>query len=101
MVCVYSALFPKSRCLFMYRDVVPVAKSMYRLSMVQPSIRFVYLLGKLSGTLNNKMFNSLGFDAGDICVRLDNGLTAGVALSAAIINRYLQFSQLGQLSNSS
>ena len=93
---VHRELFPDSRCLFMYRDFIPTAKSVYRISMVQPSLRFVYLLGQLSGHLNRKMFNSLGFDAGDTpAVRLDNSFTAGVALSAAIINAYLDMRRGG------
>ena len=46
MVRLYRTQFPESRCLFMYRDIISVAKSLYRVSMVEPSMRLTYILGK-------------------------------------------------------
>ena len=47
--CIYRDVFPSSRCLFMYRDVVAVAKSLHRLSMALPRLRLASLRGRFSG----------------------------------------------------
>ena len=85
IVCVY--LFPS--CLFVYRDIVTVAKSFYRLSVALPSIRLVSLLAYISGHMTKMIVDSMGFDGSDFRVRLDNELSAGVLLYAVITGSYL------------
>jgi len=80
MVCAYRDLFPSSRCLFMYRDFEKVAKSVYRVSMVLPSVRLACILGYLSA---------------DFGVRLDNNLTTGVHLCALATTSYLDLRRRG------
>jgi len=94
-VYVYRKLFPASKCLFMYRGIVETAKSTYRLTMVLPSVRLVYLLGKLHGQLTKIMIDTMGFDGSDFCERVDNGLMLGVFLSAMTTTSYLNMRQRG------
>ena len=88
-------LFPSSKCLFMYRDVVPVAKSMYRLSMVIPTMRIAVLLGYFSGRITKVIVDSLGIDGSDYCLRLDNDLTGGVLVYAVTTSVYLEMRRRG------
>jgi len=94
-VCMYRDLFPSSRCLFMYRDVVAVAKSIYRMTMTMPSLRLLYILGYISGNVTKTVIESIGFDGSDWRVRLDNALTAGVLLSAMTTSSYLDLRRRG------
>jgi len=94
-VRVYRELFPASRCLFMYRDIISVAKSRYRISMVEPAYRILYLLGRLSGRLARVMFNFNGFNSFDTCVQLDNDLMVGVLLWALSTATYLDMRRRG------
>jgi len=94
-VRVYRELFPASRCLFMYRDIISVAKSRYRISMVEPAYRILYLLGRLSGRLARVMFNFNGFNSFDTCLQLDNDLMVGVLLWALSTATYLDMRRRG------
>jgi len=76
----------------MYRDVLPVAKSFYRLSMVFPALRLFYLLGYFSDQITKAIVDSVGLgllDAADVCVRLDNDMMIGVLVFALITSVYL------------
>jgi len=95
MVRLYRTQFPESRCLFMYRDIISVAKSLYRVSMVEPSMRLTYILGKLSGQLTKMVIDSMGFDGSVFSVRLEDGLTLGVLLSAVTTKSYLDMRRHG------
>ena len=90
-----SDLFPSSRCLFMYRDVVAVAKSMYRLSMVQTLMRLAYLLGYFSGHMTKIMVDYMGFDGSDYRVHLNNDLAFGVLMYAVTTASYLDMRRRG------
>jgi len=95
MMCLYRELFPSSRCLFIYRDVEKVAKSVYRSTMVVPSVYLIMKLGKLSGHLIKILLNSMGFNGSDFCIRADNDLALGVVLSAVITSVYLDSRRRG------
>jgi len=73
----------------MYRDVVPVAKSIHRLSMVTPPIRLARLLGQFSGYVTKVVVDSVGFDGSDYSVRIDNDLVVGVVVYAVSTATYL------------
>ena len=79
----------------MYRDVVPVAKSMYRLSMVVPTLRLCYLLGYFSGQITKAIVNSVGAVGADYCVRLDNDLMSGVIGCAIVTSVYVDLRRRG------
>jgi len=92
IICVCRELFPSSRCLFMYRDVVAIAKSYYRTSMLRPFWRLKYLHGHFSRHMSKSISYPLGFD---LCMRLDNDLMLGVLLSAVKIGNYLNLRRRG------
>jgi len=79
----------------MYRDIISVAKSRYRISTVEPAYRILYLLGRLSGRLARVMFNFNGFNSFDTCVQLDNDLMVGVLLWALSTATYLDMRRRG------
>ena len=79
----------------MYRDVVKVAKSVHRLSMVLPSLRLMCLLGYLSGQFTKIVIDAMGFDGCNFRVRLDNDLTIGVVMSAVTTTKYLDMRRRG------
>jgi len=94
-VRVCREVFPSSRCLFMYRDVVKVAKSLYRLTVTNPKFRLTTLLGYISGNMTKMMFDSMGFYGSDFCVRLDNELLFGVMIYAVSAASYLDMRRRG------
>ena len=79
----------------MYRDIVSVAKSVYRLSMALPSVRLVFLLGYISGHMSKIIIDSIGFDGSNFRVRMSNDLLAGVALYAVTTANYLDLRRRG------
>jgi len=97
IVCVYRDLFPSSRCLFMYRDVVAVAKSFYRLSMMAPALRLAYLGGGKAADFMKPLADHLGVDLCDLCKPMssDNNLILGVLIAAVPIASYLDLRRRG------
>jgi len=79
----------------MYRDVISVAKSFYRMTMVYPSLRLCYILGALSGQMTKIMVDSIGADGSDYCVRLDNNLAGAVIVCAVATSNYLDMRRGG------
>jgi len=94
-VCVYREVFPSSRCLFMYRDVVKVVKSVHRVCMVAPSFRLASLLGHISGNLTKMMVDFMGYDGSDYRVRIDNDLTFCALIYAVSTASYLDMRRRG------
>ena len=93
MARVNRALFPASRCLFMYREVLSVAKSVYRLSLTDP-VHIFWIVGRLSGP----MTMMIGEPLGTLCSRvrrLDSDLTIGVLMWAAATKTYLDARRRG------
>ena len=76
----------------MYRDVVASAKSLYRLSMIRPSTRLNFLLGRFSDRVSMSLSYPL---RSDLCMRLDNDLMFGVLHSALKIGSYLDLRRRG------
>lgn len=91
----FRALYPSSRFLFMYRDVLTVAKSNYRLTMVLPSLRLATILGYFSGQITKIIVDSMGHDGSDYRMRLDHELTGGVLLYALTTGSYLDLRRRG------
>jgi len=79
----------------MYRDVEKVAKSVYRCSLVEPSPYLMIKLGKLSGQFTKVIFDSMGLNGSDFCIRTDNDLAYGVLLSAVVTSVYLDSRRRG------
>ena len=79
----------------MYREVVTVAKSLYRISMYLPLTRLLELLGYLSSHASKIIFESIGLDGSNFCIRMDNELTYGVFVYALGTSSYLDQHQRG------
>ena len=92
---VCRSLFPESICLFMYRGVLPVANSVYRMSMVYPSLRLVYVFGRLSAQISMMLLEVRGLNDSDFRVRMDNDLTYGVLQWTQGVKIYLEMRRRG------
>jgi len=79
----------------MYRDVVPSAKSGYRMSIAMPHLRLIYVFGHFFSHTSKALSDRFGVDRSDLRMRLDHGLMPGVLLWALIIARYLEFRRRG------
>jgi len=92
---VYRDLFPSSRSLFMYRDIVTSAKSGYRISMVMPQLRVMYVLGHYFSHVSKAMSDAFGVDRPDLGMRLNHGLMFSVLCRSLAIAKYLEFHRRG------
>ena len=79
----------------MYRDVMSVAKSFYRLTMALPSLHLYNILGSFSGQMTKMIFDSPGTDGPDLCMRLDNDLICGVLMYAVTTSSYQKIRRRG------
>ena len=79
----------------MYRDVVSIDKSLYRMSMVCPSLRLVCEFGRLSGQLSKILMDIMGYNGRDFQVRMDSDLTYGVLVFALSTKTYLDMRRRG------
>ena len=79
----------------MYRDVEKVAKSVYRTSLVLPSVRLAFLLGRLSGRVTKMVLDKMGYEGSDYAERLDNDLKPGILLSAVTTAAYISARRSG------
>jgi len=81
----------------MYRDVVRVVKSMYRVTMAYPSTRLAWLLSNRSGHMTKVIIDSMGFPGSDFCAGLEmcDGLTLEVLIYALTICSYLYLRRRG------
>jgi len=79
----------------MYRDTLAVAKSTYRMSMVMPGLRLLYLLGYISSYMIKIIFDSNGFCGSEYRMRLDNDLTGGVLVATVTTTIYLDLRRRG------
>ena len=80
----------------MYRDVLAVAKSLYRVSMVMTSLRLAELLSCVSGHVIKTMLEYCNRrDVSDLCVRANNDLTVDVLIYAIVTSVYLDMRRRG------
>ena len=78
----------------MYREVLSVAKSLYRLSLTDPFIHLFWIVGRLSGPMTMMISDTFG----TLCSRvrrLDSDLTVGVLMWAAATKAYLDARRRG------
>jgi len=73
----------------MYRDVIPVAKSVYRASSVHPTLRLMYSLGSLHAELSKLVMDAIGFDGTPFRVRMDTDWTYGTVLFGLTTSAYV------------
>ena len=79
----------------MYRDVVAVAKSYYRLSMAIPILRLRSLLGSYPTKMTKVIANWMGMVGSDFSERQNNDLALGVLFYAEAISVYLDARRRG------
>jgi len=91
----YRELFPSSKCLFIYRDIVKVAKSVHRSSQVTPAAHIIFQLGKWSNHVGNMMAKSFGFNLSDFGGSLGNDMMPGVLLAGMTTATYLDMYRHG------
>lgn len=89
-------MFPNSHYIFMYRDVVKVAKSMYRMTHALPSIWLGYQLGRLSGVITEKVVDSMGLVGRDFRYRSHNHMEYGVLMFCLLTRVYLDLRRSGR-----
>ena len=94
-ICDYRELFPSSRCLFVYRDVEKVAKSVSRSKMVSPLPHVIFEVGKVSTWAIKLMLNAMGISGAKYCVRVRSDLMPGVLISAVTTSMYLDARRRG------
>ena len=78
----------------MYRDVVTVARSLYRVSLTDPFLHLFWIVGRLSGPLTMIISDTLG----NLCSRvrrLDSELTIGVLMWAVATQTYIDARRRG------
>jgi len=88
-------MFPSSKNLFQYRDVVACARSLNRVIVVLPASRLAMLTGQISGHLIKMVMDSIGCNGADFRVHLDNDLAYGVLLCAVTTSAYLDVRRRG------
>jgi len=79
----------------MYRDVVAIAKSFYRLAMVTPSLHVLSLLGCSLDQMTKVIASWVGMDGFVVCARPNNDLAPGVLLYAKTTSTYLDLRRRG------
>ena len=95
LLCVFSELFPRSRYLYMYRDVTKTAMSYFRLVGVIPSRMLIYLFGRLSESVSARLFALSGEIHSDFHVLIENDLTIGAVFVLVSMKAYLDFRRRG------
>ena len=94
-MCMYRELFPSSKCLFIYRDIVKVAKSVHRSSQMTPAAHVIFQLGKWSNHVGNMMAKSFGLNLSDFGGSLGNDMMPGVLLAGMTTATYLDMYRRG------
>ena len=92
---IFRELFPHSRNLFLYRDIATASRSLYRISYPLPTIWLTYKLGRLSGSLTEKVVDAQGYCGRDYAVRLPDDLYMGVMLNCVLMTEYRELRARG------
>jgi hypothetical protein len=87
--------FPHARCLFVYRDGLKVAQSLYRLSCSLPAHKFIYTFGRNSARRLAFCVSEMGFPGEDARVSLKHPLSLGAMLWAVVQRYYIRFRDAG------
>ena len=92
---IFRDMFPGSRNLFLYRDIVTASKSLYRIAYPMPALWLVFKLGRLSGSLTGKAVDAMGFCGRDYAVRLPDNLYGGLLLNCVLMKEYRELRARG------
>ena len=92
---IFREVYPYSKCLFMYRNVIKVAQSLYRISREVPTLMMTNTLGKLSPVLTEKCFDYVGYLGKDFRYKFWDDLSMGVMMATVNCKLYLEFRRNG------
>ena len=97
IICVCRDLFPSSRFLFMYRDLLKAAQSNHRLSMVVPQFRVLYYFEGKAVYFMKPLAEHHGVDLSAVVkpMRSDNNLLLCVLFAALPVASYLEMRRDG------
>ena len=79
----------------MYRDVLTVSKSLYRLTNVLPACRLLHVVGRFSTRTVKWMCSSGRFDGSKLCVEADIDITIGALVWMECTRAYLEMRRGG------
>ena len=88
-------LFPDACHVFLYRDGLPVARSIATCSNGVPISAMIQILGHWSGFYTKKMMNELGLYAENFEQKLHSDLHIGIIMWASGMRQYLDFREQG------
>lgn len=88
---IFRDTYPQSKCLFMYRNVIKVAQSIYRISRGSPILIMASALGKLSAMFTEGCFDYVGYLGKEFRYRLRDDLSLGVVMAAVNCKLYVEF----------
>ena len=74
----------------MYRDVLTVSKSLYRLTNVLPAYRLLHVVGRFSPRPVKWVCSWRGFDGSNLCMEADIDITIGVLVWVECTRAYLE-----------
>jgi hypothetical protein len=84
----FRELYPTSKFLFMYRDMLTVAKSLYRAQYGSPAIMTSFKLCKLSSLITEQMLITHGLTGSQCRFRAKHDLTLPLILAAVGFSSY-------------
>ena len=88
-------LFPSSYHVFLYRDGLPVARSLAKCSNGMPIAAMMQICGRWSGSYTKQMINQMGLYAEHFEQKLYSDLQFGTIMWASAIRQYLDFKEQG------
>ena len=91
----FARVFPKSKQLFMYREGVSVAKSVFKAGLTLPLMHIVFLVTPFSGRLTQEGVVAMGLNASLMKHRCADGLVYGFFVWASVIAKYREFVRQG------
>jgi len=92
---VCSEIYPRSRYLYMYRDLTKTAMSYFRIAGVVPSLVLIQLFGRLSESVSARLFGWCGVICSNFHVLIENDLTLGAVYALTSMKAYLDFRRRG------
>jgi len=90
-----AAMFPTASHLFMYRNPVKVAQSLYRLSEEMPMVKTIYYFGKGSASRFGMGLALMGMPCDEFKLKCNHYFTMGVTISLICQRKYLMFRESG------
>jgi len=91
----YRELFPSCKCLFTYRDIEKVTKSIYRALLMIPSRHLIFEVNKFSSQAANVVAHLIGLIDTDFSARIENDLMPGLMMAGITTAAYMDMYRRG------